>query len=304
MAINWIISIAITHFSIASAGTLRDCKATPSSPLWPCHGDWEALNTTLNGNLLAPLPPAIVCDKSHTHYSRAQCDSVGEQWHQSLFHDNDPVSLHQPNWQHDACLPSAIYNKTTTCNLKPFPKYTVNASETCHVQDALRFASKHNLRVSVKNTGHDYLGRSTSPEFSIWTHHLRGIELHSAFQAKNCSSHPAFSAMTVGAGNRLAQVYSAAKEHDLVVVGGAEPSVGIGGYLTGGGHSPLGAKFGLAADNVLEMEVVVPSGDVYIANDCQNRDLFWAMKGVCLDTQLTLTSQLIHYRAEAQHSGS
>lgn len=110
--------------------------------------------------------------------------------------------------------------------------------------------------------------------------------------------------MTVGAGNQLAQVYSAAKEHDLVVVGGAEPSVGIGGYLTGGGHSPLGAKFGLAADNVLEMEVVVPSGDVYIANDCQNRDLFWAMTGVPLDTQMKLTSQLIHYRAEAQHSES
>ena len=66
----------------------------------------------------------------------------------------------------------------------------------------------------------------------------------------------------------------------MLVVGGAEPSVGVGGYMTGGGHSPLGVKFGLAVDNVLEMEVVLPLGEVTTANECQNSDIFWAMKGV------------------------
>ena len=109
------------------------------------------------------------------------------------------------NWQMDACLPTAIYNKSSVCELKPLAKYTVNASEPRHVSDALKFASKHNLRVSVKNTGLDYLGRSTSSEFSIWTHCLQGITIHSAFQARDYSKCSAVPTMTVGAGNQFAQ---------------------------------------------------------------------------------------------------
>jgi hypothetical protein len=32
----------------------------------------------------------------------------------------------------------------------------------------------------------------------------------------------------------LDDLYGVAKEHEIIVVGGAEPSVGLGGYLTGG----------------------------------------------------------------------
>ena len=58
--------------------------------------------------------------------------------------------------------------------------------------------------------------------------------------------------------------------------------MGLGGYLTGGGHSPLSAMFGLAVDQVLEMEVVLASGDIVTANEAQHSDLFWAMRGVSL----------------------
>lgn len=60
-------------------------------------------------------------------------------------------------------------------------------------------------------------------------------------------------------------------------------SVGLGGWLTGGGHSPVGALYGLGVDNVLEMQIVTPTGDLVTANECQNPDLFWAFRGVsCL----------------------
>lgn len=52
------------------------------------------------------------------------------------------------NWQHDACLPLVVFNGT--CNLAPFAKYVVNASEPDHVVEAIKFASKSNLRVSGK----------------------------------------------------------------------------------------------------------------------------------------------------------
>ena len=64
-------------------------------------------------------------------------------------------------------------------------------------------------------------------------------------------------------------------------MGGNSATVGVGGYLTGGGHSALSATYGLAADQVLEMEMVTPGGDILTLNECQNEDLFWAMRGVC-----------------------
>jgi FAD/FMN-containing dehydrogenase len=67
----------------------------------------------------------------------------------------------------------------------------------------------------------------------------------------------------------------------VLVTAGDSPTVGLGGYLTSGGHSPVGAKHGLAVDNVVEMQIVTPGGDLLTANECQNEDLFWAMKGVC-----------------------
>jgi hypothetical protein len=38
----------------------------------------------------------------------------------------------------------------------------------------------------------------------------------------------------------------------------------------------------MAADNVLEMEVVSPGGEILTVNECQNQDLFWALRGVCV----------------------
>jgi FAD/FMN-containing dehydrogenase len=67
---------------------------------------------------------------------------------------------------------------------------------------------------------------------------------------------------------------------NLTIVAGGSETVGIGGYLTGGGHGALRATYGMEADQVLEMEVVTPGGDILTINECQNQYLFWAMRGV------------------------
>lgn len=67
---------------------------------------------------------------------------------------------------------------------------------------------------------------------------------------------------------------------NLTIVAGGSETVGIGDYLTGGGHGPLGPTYGMGADQVLEMEIVTPGGDILTINECQTRDLFWAMRGV------------------------
>ena len=76
------------------------------------------------------------------------------------------------------------------------------------------------------------------------------------------------------------EIYAEAVKNNITVVGGADMDVGIGGWITGAGHSPISSKFGLGADQVLEMEVVTADGELRIINATRDSDLFWAMRGV------------------------
>jgi FAD/FMN-containing dehydrogenase len=84
----------------------------------------------------------------------------------------------------------------------------------------------------------------------------------------------------VESGAQWLQLYAQAGVRKLMLAGGASVSVGIGGYLTGGGHGPLSPVYGLGADNVLEMEAVTPNAELITANECQNSEYFWALRGV------------------------
>jgi hypothetical protein len=87
-------------------------------------------------------------------------------------------------------------------------------------------------------------------------------------------------ALRLGAGVEVREAYTFADKNGLMVVGGNCPTVGIaGGYTQGGGHGPLASKFGLAADQVLEWQVVTAAGQFVTASPTSNPDLFWALRG-------------------------
>lgn len=83
----------------------------------------------------------------------------------------------------------------------------------------------------------------------------------------------------MGAGETWEGTYTFAHKHNLAVVGGTCGTVGVAGWLHGGGHSPLTTKYGMGADNLRQVEIVTPDGAVKIANECQNPDLFFAVRG-------------------------
>src|SRR5271156_1782152 len=121
---------------------------------------------------------------------------------------------------------------------------------------------------------------STAPNsLSIWTHNIRGLRYHGYFQPQGSKSRYE-GALTIAAGHQMREIYAKAAQNGRIIVGGMDPNVGIGGYITGGGHSPISGHYGLAADQVLEMEMVTPNGDFITANEAINTDLFWAMRGV------------------------
>lgn len=109
-------------------------------------------------------------------------------------------------------------------------------------------------------------------------------ESHDTFRPQGCSTTINTTinttAVTVDAGSYVADIYYHLDQHNQTLVDGMGKEVTMGGYVTGGGHSPLSHMYGLGADQVYEVEMVTPMGDIVMANECQNTDLFWAVRGV------------------------
>lgn len=86
--------------------------------------------------------------------------------------------------------------------------------------------------------------------------------------------------VSVQGGALWGDVYSEVERHDLLVVGGNVWSVGVGGFLTGGGYSNLSGQYGLAVDNMLSATVVLADGRIVKSSKDEEADLFWAIRGI------------------------
>ncbi|KIL88659.1 hypothetical protein FAVG1_07906 [Fusarium avenaceum] len=266
----------------------KSCKAYPGTSDWPSRNTWSRFNDTLGGKLLAPTPPGAVCHKDWPTYNKDTCSNVATAWKKYDLHTEDPVSLIYDQFSNWTCLPDADF----PCSGSGYPAYVVNVTKPEHIKIGIDFARKYKIRLIVKNTGHDYMGRSIAPgSLSLWTHHLKDIIYHKgSFKLYNSKTTISSDAITAGAGSQMYDVYTYLDKYGRVVVGGGGKSVGLGGFVTGGGHSLLSPRYGLAVDQVLQMTMVTPSGKILTINEDNHRDLFWAMRGGGGSTFGVLTS--------------
>ncbi|KXX78001.1 6-hydroxy-D-nicotine oxidase [Madurella mycetomatis] len=167
-------------------------------------------------------------------------------------------------------------DRTAPCTIGSHVVYAINATDPTHLQRGISFAKRHNIRLVIRNTGHDYLGRSTGAHsLALWTRNLRSMEL-----LDYRSSVYTGPAIMMGAGVLAIEAYRFADSHNVVVVGGNCPSVGMtGGYAQGGGISLLSSVYGLGADQVLEWTVITADGELVTANSTHHPDLYWALRG-------------------------
>ena len=130
---------------------------------------------------------------------------------------SDPTEVLSPFYQGLTCQPTD--NPTDSCTLGGYPEYAVNVTNVAQVQLAVNFARTTGIRLIIKNTGHDFSGKSVGAgSLSIWTHNLKDIEFIERYDAKDSDwTGPAFK---LGAGVLAYDVYKAASEHGVIVVGG------------------------------------------------------------------------------------
>ncbi|KAK0195148.1 hypothetical protein F5146DRAFT_273761 [Armillaria mellea] len=236
--------------------------------------EWNSLNFSVSGRLVKAGPSAQFCNM------HGGC--TDSEWTSTSFRANMPGAMNQVNWEQDyqSIPPSICLRNSTNCGQGNVPLYAIFAESVEDVQIGIAFSSIHNLRLAVKASGHDYLGRSTARNsLLISTHKFQNIIFVENFTV---SEHNEGSAVTAGSGVPLNTLYQAAKEQSKILVGGVTATVvtvAAGGYIQGGGHSALSPLLGLAADNVLEFEVVTADSTYLKVNERENADLFWALRG-------------------------
>ncbi|KAF2873217.1 FAD binding domain-containing protein [Massariosphaeria phaeospora] len=270
--------IYVSGSSHPAKNETRRCKVYPGDLEWPSDEAWEKLNELTDSRLLTkPEPKASVCYNGPS-YDAEKCAGLAPIWSRSYTHMHDPIEMMSPVAQGMTCLPPNVFD-SGNCTRGGFPMYVINATEPKHVQLGVNFARNTGVRLVVKNTGHDFLGKSGGKDaLSIWTHYFKSIEYIEDFVDEKLGySGPAFKA---GVGVQAFEIYKAAREKGRTVVGGEGETVGIfGGYIQGGGHSPLSSLYGTGADQVLSFEVVTAAGDFVTANSSSYPDLFWALRG-------------------------
>jgi hypothetical protein len=270
------------HHTTSPVVTFTDShQQAPTDSCWPTATQWSSLNSTVAGNLIATTPIAISCYPGAAA-DPATCASVDAQWSTAAFQSNNPVGLSYP--VNETCPPiNATAGQTPgSCTIGTNPRYAVNATSVAYISAAIKFATKYNIRLVIKDTGHDILGRSDGyGSLEIWIRHLRtGVKFQKANTCGCSSSSWSGSTFVIGGGYTWSDVYPIAQANNVVVVGGGTPSVGcLGGWMQGGGHGPASRQYGLGADQLLEATVVLSDGSVVTANACQNQDIYFAIRG-------------------------
>ncbi|MGN8244311.1 FAD-binding oxidoreductase [Cellulomonas soli] len=147
------------------------------------------------------------------------------------------------------------------------PDVVVGATSTTDVVEAVRYARSHGLPVAVQSTGHG-AHESIGEGVLITTSRLDQVELDAASPT-----------VTVGAGVRWSQVIDAAAPYGLAPISGSSPSVGVIGYLLGGGLGPLARSHGYSSDRLEAATVVTGTGEVVEASADGDAELLWALRG-------------------------
>ncbi|KAF2678710.1 6-hydroxy-D-nicotine oxidase [Lentithecium fluviatile CBS 122367] len=303
MRILTIISGLAVLASCASASVVaskeQECKCFPSEACWPSESEWSKFNATVGGRLIKTVPLGSPCHDPN--YDAAKCEALTSQWKLAPVHIDSSSSVQAAIFANASC--DVFTPRSSACLLGNYVRYAVNVTGLEDIAATIRFADKKNIRLVIRNTGHDYVGRSTGAgALSVWTHYLKGVEVKDWSDADYAGK-----AVKIGAGAQGFEILQAAQKAGLVVVTGECPTVGIGGgYTLSGGHSPLSTAFGLSADNTLEFEVVTADGKFVRASPSSPNyaDLFWALSGGGAGNYGVVTSVTLRAHPDKVTSGA
>jgi FAD binding domain-containing protein len=253
-------------FSAAASGARAPVsRVRPGDPSWPSDEAWEDLGRQLEGQLIKVSSPLAACVGAP---SLDACAYLAKEI-RNPYYLGDEVGLTQ------------TLGRVGAWTSRP-SVYAIAAKSTADVVAAVIFARTRNLRLVVKGGGHSYQGTSNAADsLLIWPRPMDAVVLHDAFVGSGCEGRAQPQpAVSIEAGATWGRVYQEVMVNaGRYVQGGGCLTVGVAGFVNGGGFGSLSKAFGTAAANLIEAEVVTADGGVKLANVCTNPDLLWALKG-------------------------
>jgi len=149
------------------------------------------------------------------------------------------------------------------------PSVIIRCGSAVDVAAGVRFARAAGLDICVRGGGHNVAGRAVADDaVMIDLAEMKGVSVDSEARTARADG-----------GLTWAELNGATAEHGLACTGGAISATGIAGLTLGGGLGWLMAKYGLAADNLLAVELVNADGDILDVTEASDPDLFWALRG-------------------------
>jgi FAD/FMN-containing dehydrogenase len=177
-----------------------------------------------------------------------------------------------------ACLGEVLvpgdldYNDARLCHNARFdyrPALLLRAAGAADVLDAVALARRRGLLVAVRSGGHSVAGHcSADGALMIDMSGMDGVWVE-----------PDSGRVRVQGGATWAAVDRETQAYGLAVPGGTVSTIGVGGLTLGGGIGWLHRKHGLAADNLIEAEVVTADGSSVRAGRTDDADLWWGLRG-------------------------
>ena len=254
-----IISIGLMGRILVHSKEEFDYCMPSNSSCWPAASDWDDLKGKLTGQKLHDLG-----DTAGYGVCKAPGDDAFE-----IEDGGEGRCMQYHDCSKKGCKEDAGWN---------IPAYSAEATSDDDIVNALEFATKHNLQVVVKTSGHNYAGSSMGEgALLIWMRNFQKFGQITE-NLEKCGTTYA-GVIKVGGGQVWDEIYKAAGTNWHIIGGGGLSVSAAGGWLMGGGLSASARLYGLGIDNVVEFEVILADGTKKTASKCENEDLFWALRG-------------------------
>jgi FAD/FMN-containing dehydrogenase len=149
------------------------------------------------------------------------------------------------------------------------PVMIVKCSGNTDVIRTVNFAKRNGLQLSVRGGGHNVAGNAI----------CEGGVVVDLSLMKSVRVDPENRVARVGGGALLGDVDHETQQFALAAPLGVVSKTGVAGLTLNGGLGLLSRKYGLASDNLIGADVVTADGNLVVANEHQNTDLLWALRG-------------------------
>jgi hypothetical protein len=149
------------------------------------------------------------------------------------------------------------------------PGLIARCNGVADVISAVRFARNHDQLVAVRSGRHSYPGLCVCDGGMV-------IDLG---QMKGIRVDPQMRTARAQAGVLLGDLDREAQAFGLAVPAGIVTHTGLAGLTLGGGIGWLERKYGLTIDQLLSVDIVTADGEFVRANEEENPDLFWGVRG-------------------------